>query len=216
MLSQARFPREEAKVEICRQKSMWGGGVGLGMDCSGERRRKLAEERWAVTGLGWPAADSQGSSRAGMMLQVIPVYREGTRGLNTPSHCFTLVREVSCCSGRRGYNLRSGVLWGWAWLTWLLAVCSSWGGGSHSPEGSWNDVTIAILCAHAFIFSCHQCLNLLWYRFCMLRLKIMESNFHITWNNCYHKKITFSPSTCFPVTLKYLPCEFWCFNLSSG
>ena len=112
MVSQARFPREEAKVEICRQKSMWGGGVGLGMDCSGEPRRKLAEEWWAVTGLGWPAADSQGSSRAGMMLQVIPVYREGTRGLNTPSHCFTLFREVSCCSGRRGYNLRSGVLWG--------------------------------------------------------------------------------------------------------
>lgn len=181
MLSQARFPREEAEVEICRQKSMWGGG--LGMDRSGERRRKLAEERWAVTGLGWPAPGSQGSSRAGMVLQVIPAYRERARCLNTPSHCFTLFREASCCPGRWGYNLRSGVLWSWEWLTWPLAVSSSWGGESHSPEGSWNDITIAILCAHVFIFSCHQCLNLLWYRLCMPRLMIMESSFLITWNN---------------------------------
>ena len=31
MLPQARFPREEAKVEICRQKSMWGGWPGDGL-----------------------------------------------------------------------------------------------------------------------------------------------------------------------------------------
>lgn len=34
MLSQAGFPREEAEVEICRQKSVWEDG--LGMDPSGE------------------------------------------------------------------------------------------------------------------------------------------------------------------------------------
>lgn len=34
-------------------------------------------------------------------------------------------------------------------------------GESHSPEGSCNDITVAIICAHVFIFPRHQCLNLL-------------------------------------------------------
>lgn len=84
MLSQAGFPREEADVEICRQKSVWAGG-GLGMDRSGEQRKE-ADRGEVGCHRTWPAPGSQGSSRAGRVLRVIPVCREGTRSLNTPSH----------------------------------------------------------------------------------------------------------------------------------
>ena len=57
MLSQAGFPREEADVEICRQKSVcvWGG-VAWEWTAVGSKGRKQTEERWAVTGPGQPRA----------------------------------------------------------------------------------------------------------------------------------------------------------------
>lgn len=59
MLSQAGFPREEADVEICRQKSVWAGG-GLGMDRSGEQRKE-ADRGEVGCHRTWPAPGSQGA-----------------------------------------------------------------------------------------------------------------------------------------------------------
>ena len=146
----------------------------------GSEGRKQAEERWAITGPGRPQAlrealELEGSSR-------LSQFAERGPGAWTPLHTERF-QEASCCSGRRGYNLSQGSVG--PRVTHLAAGSQQQLelGESHSPEGSCNDITVAIICAHVFIFPRHQCLNLLWYRFCMLRLKIMESNFLITWNN---------------------------------